>query len=890
MVAAVTLSVPFALAALVGAPAGASPATYTAAPFSEATPTDVIILADESGSIGSRRYPGELPGERQAAAEIASAAWSADSRVAIYGFGSAPPGEPESAAVDKICGPTPVATQQDIAILDACASRIAARPPDAWNTDFDAALTVAGQVLTAEGTAGQGRVPLVFMLTDGTLDLGSAFATSAAQRQLSGVVLRGLDQRGIEIWPVGFGAADRGALDAIAGGGAQTIRTCPAGSGGAPRATTVRPSVTGTKETEQIQQQLLRAFAAASCATAGPGHWQVLQPGKSVTQYVAVDPLTTLGSIIVNKGDRAVTVTYTDRDGGHVADTARATGQLDGAAYQLSSSGAAATQEALHLDYPVPGRWAVTFDNHSGQPQVVSTQVLWQGQVDLNVNFSPETGDSDSRKQLLVMVRPLTVRPIPAAELALLHVRVTVQWRAGGTTVAVPVTFSPADGEFTGPVTVPFGQSGNALVTATVQAAGVVGAGQATLSYQPGGGLRITVSIPPDIRIDTGSTRTFDASVTNLDNTKQPDNHSVHFLLSGLHGTGNAWIIQPGATIGSGTGSVPVTIHVGQARGLVQGEIEWEVAGTQYPAGPLDITVGPPPPWYTQWWPWTALAVVVLAGAGLYTRRRVKADRARRAGEAAARAEAEQRAANKNVRDAGLALLRRDVPGDVAFLRWTGPDDDKADIFERWFEVRRTTSGIPRLLETTHKKSGRVLLLTRSAEDGMFRLTAPGIAVPAPADGTGNGTRAAASGAGGPVQLGRGPGGTGAGAGDAAAVADVAQGSAAAGGPGAAPVAAAPAIREDRPFDPPPGTGLDDCVFMVTRDDAPRAKLPDPRLDDQDNEDYVPVPQSTGSSWRDEEFERPDPTEYDDFSDFDEHGDAGGSTPNGSRDLRQGRT
>ncbi len=77
---------------------------------------------------------------------------------------------------------------------------------------------------------------------------------------------------------------------------------------------------------------------------------------------------------------------------------------------------------------------------------------------------------------------------------------------------------------------------------------------------------------------------------------------------------------------------------------------------------------------------------------------------------------------------------------------------------------------------------------------------------------------------------------------------------------------------------------------MVTRDDAPRAKLPDPRLDDQDNEDYVPVPQSTGSSWRDEEFERPDPTEYDDFSDFDEHGDAGGSTPNGSRDLRQGRT
>jgi hypothetical protein len=65
---------------------------------------------------------------------------------------------------------------------------------------------------------------------------------------------------------------------------------------------------------------------------------------------------------------------------------------------------------------------------------------------------------------------------------------------------------------------------------------------------------------------------------------------------------------------------------------------------------------------------------------------------------------------------------------------------------------------------------------------------------------------------------------------------------------------------------------------MVTRGDAARAKLPDPRLDDQeDGSDYVPVNLSTGSSWRDEEFERPDPTEYDDFSDFNEHGDAGGS-------------
>jgi hypothetical protein len=835
--AAVTLGLPLALIALGGVRADASSGARTTVPFSEAKPFDVIVLADESGSMAD--FKGELPGEQQAAAEIANAAWSADSRVAIYGFGSAPPGEPESDAVDKICGLTPVTTQQDIATLDGCASHIRTRASNAWNTDFNAALTVAGQVLAAQEATSPGAVPLIFMLTDGALDLGSAAATAAAQPQLSGVVLPGLASQHIEVWPVGFGQADMTELNLIAAGGAQSASSCASGTGGAPQAASVPPNVTGQTETEQIQEQLLKAFAAASCATVGHPQWGSLAPGKRVTLPAAVNPLTSLGSIVVNKGNAAVTVTYTDPDGGHVSDTATApaTGSLNGGAYQLSSSGPAATQEALRLDYPVPGQWAVTFYNPTTQTLTVGTQVLWQGQVTPDIDFTPTTGASG--KQIQILVKPaLDARPVQAADLTPLHVVVTVQWRPGGPQVRVPVTFDAADGLFTGPVTVPAGQSGQAQVTASVQAAGITGAAGATLSYQPGGGLAITVSIPPGTRVSPGGTLNATATFTNQDNTGQPVT-SVQFLLSGLSGTGYAVISQPPVTVGSGTGSVPVLIRVGTTRGQVQGDIDWEVAGTtvQHPAGYLSISIEPPTPWYDQPWPWAGLAVVLLAGAGLYTRRRFAAGRAERAEKERQRAEQVRRAENRNVRDAGLALLRKDMRDDVTFLRWTGDTDGYLD--ERWFNVvRRTTSKIPVLVETTSRKSG-TLLLTRAEEDGRFRLTAPGITAP---DGT-------------------------------EAIPDTA----AANGNGAAPAvpgAASPDIERDKAFDPPPGAGLDDCVFIVTLGDAPRVTLPDPRLEGVFDEDDMPVTTLAEPDWRDLEFERPDPTVYDDFSDFEEQGGA----------------
>jgi len=72
-----------------------------ATPFGMAQPVNVVILADESGSM--QQYPSEISGERQAAAQIVQEEWSPQSQIAIYGFGSAPEkrGAQPQSAIDQ---------------------------------------------------------------------------------------------------------------------------------------------------------------------------------------------------------------------------------------------------------------------------------------------------------------------------------------------------------------------------------------------------------------------------------------------------------------------------------------------------------------------------------------------------------------------------------------------------------------------------------------------------------------------------------------------------------------------------------------------------------------------------------------------------------------------
>ena len=792
--AAVGLGILIPVFAWTSSPSASAGAPSTG-PFSQATPVNVVILADESGSMAQSQNA--IAGEQQASIEIIQAAWSSKSQIAVYGFGSAPPtrGASPSQAVDKLCGLTELNTAGNLDNLTRCANEIKPRSQiEGYNTDFAAALTEAESVLSAPDPLR--RVSLVFILTDGTLDLGNEAATVAAQQQISGTILPSLESAGIEAWPVGFGQADAGELSQFASGGAQVNPYCPADTGAAPKVAVVPPGVTGAPETQDIQQALLGAFAAASCGTISPGSWTTLPPGGSITVPVTIDPLTTLGSIVVNKGNPRVDVTYTDPDGGTVSGNTTNTqpaGFLDGAAFALTTGGAQSSQEALRLDSPVPGQWKVTFTNPSAVAQTVGVSVVWQGQVFPDVNFSPQVGDSG--QPLQIQVRPaIHSAPVPASELSKLTLDLAVQWTQNGARQQVAARLDAATGEFVGTVLVPSGK-GIATVTATVQERGVQGTAVAEVSYQPGGGMNVDLNIPRGIRVNPGGSLSETAIV---DNVGQPPT-SIEFVLGGLGEGVVASIAQPShpVPIGSGRDQVPVTIRFGsQTRGEVLGTVQYEVTGSGAlnTAAFLNVNVEPPPT--TPWWVWTLIAIAAAALVGLllfwwWHRRRGRRD----------------------VQHVGIALIRPGGPPRVPRLRWLGGFTQV-----RWFGVDRTGAAqTPKLIETTESGTG-LLELRRDPADRKLTLTvhpAPARQETPRADQSPSGRSSA-----GPPRSRQAP------SGQAEPV----------------PEPMKPPVGEG--FDPPPGTGLDRCQLILEELKPP--KQYDEAHPPADNSNRVPGGKGNG--------------------------------------------
>ena len=700
-------------------PVHAAPrAPAASGPFSGAEPVNVVILADESGSIA--RSPGAIAGERQAASEIIQEEWSPQSQIAVYGFGSAPPmrGAQASEAVQQYCGLTPLTGPAARDKLLGCASAITPRrQPQGWNTDFAAALNQAETVLSPLATSHS--APIVFILTDGKLDVSApnpyaataAAGTADAQNGLTTSILPGLKQLGAQVWPVGFGLADRQELALFASSGAQANPQCPDRTS-TPGVAIVPPGVTGAQEAQDIQQKLLSAFAAARCGAMEQQPWRTLAPGQSTTYQVTVNPLTTFGSFVVNKGDPRVVVSYTD-PGQHTASdsTAPPTGQLGPADYILTTGGPASPLESLRVGGPLPGPWQVTLTNKTQLPQTVNVSVVWQGQVQPDVTFSPQVGASG--QTVRISVRPAAGGvPVPARELAGLTVGLTVQWTPSSAPQQVRAIFSPAAGAFTGTVRVPPGSSGNAQVKATIQADGVQGSDDFTLPFRPGGGLSVSLSIPPGTTVAPGGTVSALAQVDNLG--QQPTN--IVFSLGGLGPDVYATIAEPSGTVHVRSGRmppIPVTISFGPHTrlGPTLGTIQWAVAGQGAitpadwrPADYLDVDVeNPPAPLWEQWWLWTLVALVLGGAAGgLFLRKRV-VDQDRR-----------------DVQHVGVALIRPDGPDQVPYLTW-----ERGFTDVRWFDVRRvgeTASNVLKLSENTGTSAG-LLELRRDRADRALLLT-----------------------------------------------------------------------------------------------------------------------------------------------------------------------
>jgi len=579
-----------------------------------------------------QEYPNELAGVRLAAAQIVQEEWSPQSQIAIYGFGSAPDtrrAQPQS-AIDQYCGPTELTGGAARAKLTQCAAEITPRTEaQGWNTDFAAALNQALTVLGAPQSVT--RLPLVFILTDGQLDVGpdspySGYGSSdtagniAAQELITNPSTGFLHQlRGIgaEIWPVGFGQADTTQLSVFARGGAQN--GCPAGSGATPEAAIVPPSVTGPAEVEDIQSKLVDTFAEARCAVSMPPIWRHLPAGKSVTIPFTISPLVTFGSLIVDKGDSRVEVTYTDPLGEKVSDTGPPSGSMDRAGYQLTGSPQSAL-ETLRLDNPYPGKWQVTFTDPPGVPaQTVGLSVVWQG--DLQLEFvNQQVGDPGYPYQLAVQPAARSA-PVPASALGGFTAEFEVTW-PGGQVKRVSARLD-ADGDFTAEIPVPQGLNGTAHVNATAVAPGVQGQAGAAFPVTPGGGITVSLKLKSGTTVSPGGTVTASGTV----DTNGLPGTSIVFSLDGLADGVYASIAQPLGKVQIGSGSTPIAVtirfHKGTRLGPATGTIRWAPGlGPPSPSdwlgiSPLDVVVQyRPVPLWQLWWFLLIVAVVVAVAGG----------------------------------------------------------------------------------------------------------------------------------------------------------------------------------------------------------------------------------------------------------------------------------
>ena len=638
----------------------ASPAAPATVPGT-AQPVDVVILADESGSMLS--YPNEITGMQQAATQIVDAEWSPQSRIAIYGFGSAPPGgQSAQAAIDQYCPLTALDSSTARAALARCAAEIKARPArQGNNTDFAAALQQADEVLGASQAAG--HLPLIFFMTDGQLDVGpdspyiprgvsdpaGTIGDSNAQALITArstgllAQLRGI---GAEIWPVGFGDAGkltkaRDELSLFAAGGAQN--GCPAGSGARPGPEFISPAVPSDQVTQDIQTDLIAAFAEARCATVeGPG-WFPLPAGSKITKTVTISPLATYASIIVDKGSPQVIVTYKDPAGQKFTDTSpggQGASAVGGALIGAQQSGQPdqAALETLQLENPAPGRWTVTFTDPKGVGgQEVGLWVIWQGEVTLEPT-DQQVGDPGHQYTLAVqpVVRSARVQP---SELGTFTGQFTVTW-PGGQSVTVPARLDTAKGsltygDFTAPVSIPQGlRRGRATVSFTGAAPGVQGEASTGFLVQPGGGIVVTLENTSGLTVPPGGILQVNGTIT----ANRQTGSKIVFALADLKNGVDASLTSPfgSVRVPSGQQRITLKIHFGKNTrlGLATGTIQWAPAdqGTPAPsdflsAASLDVTIAYPP---SHWWIWpivgllAAVLLVLLVRVLMIWRARIK--------------------------------------------------------------------------------------------------------------------------------------------------------------------------------------------------------------------------------------------------------------------------
>ncbi|MGH8907683.1 MAG: VWA domain-containing protein [Egibacteraceae bacterium] len=373
---------------------GSASAQQTPEPSSPAA--RIVVLVDESGSLNEEA----VGQEREAAALLAGSELSPESEMTIMGFGSS--NGPGQNAVTQYCPFITLASPQDRQILADCAQRIHRRETaEGDGTDHAAALQAAVEAL-ADTAGSDERSRIVFLLTDGMLDVRASPSygpdeqtrQDEGNRRLDDDVLPSARDLGVQVWPLGFGNASQRDLDRFADGAAPGTKAC--GAGGIPT-----PEARIVTSLNDVAFAALEALAGANCAAVTDREEGALESGGSLELDVLIPAIASDGVISVTKRDPRVRVTYVDPDGTEVPKR----GTFDG--QELEVSGEQRAIESLHIRNPKPGTWRVRMEAPAGSERVlVTAAAYWQGIVRSALDLMPILTRPGDR--VVVQVRLLT--------------------------------------------------------------------------------------------------------------------------------------------------------------------------------------------------------------------------------------------------------------------------------------------------------------------------------------------------------------------------------------------------------------------------------------------------------------------------------------------------
>lgn len=435
-----------------------------------ATAVRAIVLVDESGSLSEA----DVDRERQAAALLPLSDLSTASEFAIWGFGSS--NAPGQNAVHPYCELTRTDSEDARQALGNCARAVHRRSADeGQDTDHASALQAAVERL--EASPMDNRIRVVFLLTDGVLDVTNTprFGVDAssrnaeADRQLVNEILPRARASGVQIWPLGFGAADQAALQRFAAGGAGANAACAS-------VQETRPQARVVSDPADVGFALLAALSNARCARPAPPTVATVAPNDSAELKVRIPVIATDGSIAVWKVDPRIQVSYLDPDGRDVS----AASELDGQSFERS--GRQSAVEALRIVNPKPGEWTVRLRAPAeSSSQVVGATAVWQGAVRSVVSLMPVIPRAGQQAEVRVRLQTRSGVITDAAALEGLAFEAIV---SGEGFPDLPVTIADngvapdpkaSDGEYSGGFTLPTSAQGNVSACGSVQGLGIVG-------------------------------------------------------------------------------------------------------------------------------------------------------------------------------------------------------------------------------------------------------------------------------------------------------------------------------------------------------------------------------------------------------------------------------